>query len=72
MVFVQPQFGTIDIGQVDIPKKKRGREECEAKGGTWDEKTQTCLVVKKEDLPKDKPTPVPTPTPEEKRRKTRF
>lgn len=55
-----PQFGTrTDLGQEEFEgfekeEEKRDlntREKCEAKGGFWDEKTQTCLLVKPEDIP---------------------
>lgn len=52
-----PTFGTEILPLIDQPKDTRTpKEKCEAKGGFWDEETQTCILAK---IKKDEPTPVP-------------
>lgn len=50
-----PTFGTIqDTGAISLeklrPKPLTPKEQCKKDGGTWDEKTQTCILVPKKEV----------------------
>ena len=62
MVHGPPHFGTDPaFGQQDIPQQPRDertpKQKCEDEGGFWDEEKRECLLVKKEDLPKEEEEP---------------